>query len=53
MMRQLQNFNSDKMQNMAQGTYQPRESRAMRRAKKKKAGLDKPPLFFILHKVFR
>ncbi len=38
MMNQLQNINPDRMQNMAQGTYQPKESRAMRRAKKKKKG---------------
>ncbi len=38
MMRQLQNMNPQNIQNMAQGTYQPRESRAMRRAKKKSGG---------------
>ncbi len=38
MMKNFQNMNQDNIQNMAQGTYQPKESRAMRRAKNKKGG---------------
>lgn len=38
MMRRLQNLDPQTMQGMAQGTFQPKESRAMRRAKKKKKG---------------
>lgn len=38
MMSRLQNMDPQTMQGMAQGTVQPKESRAMRRAKKKKKG---------------
>ncbi|MBN2876631.1 MAG: signal recognition particle protein, partial [Bacilli bacterium] len=38
MMRQLQNMNPQNIENMAQGNFQPKESRAMRRSKNKKKG---------------
>ncbi len=38
MMKKFQNINPQSMENMAQGTYQPKESRAMRRKKGKKKG---------------
>ncbi|XMB71816.1 signal recognition particle protein [Mycoplasmatota bacterium WC30] len=37
-MKKLQNMNPQSMENMTQGTYQPKESRAMRRNKGKKKG---------------
>lgn len=36
MIKRMQNFNPESVQDMAQGTYQPQQSRAMRRANKKK-----------------
>lgn len=36
MMKRMQGFNPEAMQDMAQGSYQPPQSRAMRRANKKK-----------------
>ena len=36
MMQRFQNMDPNNIQNMAQGGFQPRETRAMRRAKKKK-----------------
>lgn len=38
MMKRFQGMNPDTIQNAAQGTYQPTQSRAMRRANKKKKG---------------
>lgn len=39
MMQRFQNMNPQNMENMAQGQFQPKESRAMRRSKNKKGGL--------------
>ncbi|HOO43594.1 MAG TPA: signal recognition particle protein [Bacillota bacterium] len=41
MMQRFQNMDPGNIQNMAQGTFQPRESRAMRRSKGKKRAVKK------------
>ncbi|HPJ24004.1 MAG TPA: signal recognition particle protein [Bacillota bacterium] len=41
MMQRFQNMDPGNIQNMAQGTFQPRESRAMRRSKGKKSAVKK------------